>query len=253
MTERTATSCLLHSIRSFVVCCICFSTLCSRSAFAYDLDFYNQCRRFLPIADDFGAECLQKARPFGREFYPTGMNRGVPERFSAYFKPLEAPSHFLLGCVLNIAHQISFAGMYYSHERIDMQDFDRYPITFIDYNANVGIDIGGSQLTLLAIRQFSTSKIPPHIKGERINCENERIEFFNSENPTYYSVRYKYLGDNILQPISSLGELFPNITVKQYFGEHRSPLIFADFTQEIFIERWRVYARRKSVPAGAMY
>ena len=130
------------------------SILFSTPAFADEGAFYEQCQKFLPIADQFASDCLHRARPFERTFYPSGGSRGVPESFSAYFKPLAARSRFVLGCVLNFKHNLSFVGMYYSHRLMDMKDFDQHPIDFIDFDANVGLDVDGRQLTLIAVRQF---------------------------------------------------------------------------------------------------
>jgi len=207
-----------------------------RLSYADDADFYTQCNLFLPIADDFSAECLQKARPFQRTFHPSGGSRGEVESFSAYFKPLETPSRFLLGCVLNFKHQLSFVGIYYSHDKIDMKSFDQYPISFIDFYGNVGVKIGNKQLTLIAIRQFGTDKIPLQIQGERSNCENASLEFMNGEIPSYYGMRYKYIGNDVLQQIPHSGGEYPNEKVKMYFGVHRRPLVFAQFMNSLFID-----------------
>ena len=208
-----------------------------QSSLAGEAEFYAQCHKFLPIADDFASDCLQKARSFQRTFYPSGGSRGEVESFSAYFKPLDTPSRFLLGCVLNFKHQLSFVGVYYSHEKIDMQQFDQYPIAFIDFNANIGVEVGGRQLTLFAIRQFVTGVIPEHVHGVQKNCEPENIEYIDDRSPIYngYGTRYKIM-DNLIRPIASDGETDPEIKVIMYFLPHKTQLVYATILNWAFID-----------------
>lgn len=112
----------------FIYCSVAVATL--QVAVAAEVEFYRQCHRFLPIADQFPRECEERARPFSRMFYPSGGNRGEAERFSVYFRPLDKPSRFVLGCVLNFKHKINFAGIYYSATPLDMSHFQDYKIIF---------------------------------------------------------------------------------------------------------------------------
>jgi hypothetical protein len=146
--------------------------------------FYAQCNKLLSSADEFAGECQQRARPFSRTFYPGGGSRGEVESYSAYFKALDAPSHFVLGCVLNFEHKISFAGLYYSAMPLDMTHFDEYQIAFIDPNDDVGLQIDGVQHTLVAARQFVTDVIPPRLVGRPKNCEDPHIETMNGVEAT---------------------------------------------------------------------
>jgi hypothetical protein len=162
-----------------------FAVLVScHAAIAAEAEFYSQCHKLFPVADDFAHECLQRARPFSRTFYPSGGSRGEVEAFSTYFKTLDAPSHFVLGCVLDFKHKISFAGLYYSAQPLDMARFNEYPIAFIDFDGNVGLKIDGAQHTLIAVRQFVTDVIPPRLRGRPQNCEDPRIETMNGSNAT---------------------------------------------------------------------
>ena len=98
------------------------------TAAAAEPPFYAQCHKLLPMADDFAQECLQKARSFSRTFYPSGGSRGEAESYSTYFKALDAPSHFVLGCVLDFKNKINFVGLYYTAQPLDMSRLDDYRI-----------------------------------------------------------------------------------------------------------------------------
>jgi hypothetical protein len=167
-------------------------------AIAAEAEFYSQCHKLFPVADDFAHECLQRARPFSRTFYPSGGNRGEAESFSTYFKALDAPSHFVLGCVLDFKHKISFAGLYYSAQPLDMARFNEYPIAFIDFDGNVGLKIDGAQHTLIAARQFVTDVIPPRLRGRPQNCEDPRIETMNGSNATALH-RFRKIDENHME------------------------------------------------------
>lgn len=153
---------------------------------AAESSFYSQCHKLLPIADDFARECQERARPFSRTFYPSGGSRGEVESYSTYFKPLDAPSNFILGCVLNFKHKIGFIGLYYSAQPLDMARFDDYPIAFIDPDDNVGLQIDGARRTLPAVRQFVTDVIPPRLVGRPVNCEDPKIEELDGSNATAF-------------------------------------------------------------------
>jgi len=205
----------------------------SAPAFADEGAFYEQCQKFLPIADQFASECLQRARPFGRTFYPSGGSRGERERFSAYFKPLDAPSRFVLGCVLNFKHELSFVGIYYSHKPIDMKDFDRYPIDFVDFDGNVGVDIDGRQLSLIAARQFATSTVPEHLHGISRNCDTAGIEYIHERVPTDPRTHFRYNGSDTMYYNGK--EAIP-IHINSFFGQHLRPLVYVDSLASVFVD-----------------
>src|SRR4051794_41054484 len=132
-----------------------------QAALTAEPEFYAQCHKLLPVADDFARECQQRARPFSRTFYPSGGSRGELESYSTHFKTLDAPSNFVLGCVLDFKHKLSFVGLYFTARPLDMARFSDTQIAFIDPNANVGLQIDGVRHTLVAARQFATDVIPP--------------------------------------------------------------------------------------------
>jgi hypothetical protein len=154
------------------------------SATAAQRSFYSQCQELLPVADDFSRECQQRARPFSRTFYPGGGKAGEVESYSTYFKALDAPSNFVLGCVLDFKNKINFAGLFYSASSLDMTHFNDYQIAFIDPSDNVGLQIDGVRHTLLAVRQFVTDVIPARLRGRPKNCEDPHIETFGDANAT---------------------------------------------------------------------
>jgi hypothetical protein len=170
-----------HSVARFLNGIFAATVFCV-TAVAAEPSFYAQCHKLLPMADDFAQECLQQARSFSRTFHPSGGMRGEVESYSTYFKTLDSPSHFVLGCVLDFRNKISFAGLYYTARPLDMSRFDTYRINFIDPSGNVGLLIDGAQNTFIAVRQFVTGIIPPRLTGRPKNCEDPHIETINGEN-----------------------------------------------------------------------
>ena len=175
-TRNSVGTRLRKALHRWLVSCILFTVSSCQLAAAAESQFYLQCERFLPIANSFASECQQRARPFTRTFYPSGGSRGEVESYSTYFKALDGPSHFVLGCVLDFKHKINFLGLYYSSSPLDMARFDDFPIVFIDPSDNVGFQIDDVQRTLVAVRQFVTDVIPPRLTGRPKNCEDPHIE-----------------------------------------------------------------------------
>jgi hypothetical protein len=162
----------------------CFCCFFGSACPGAEASFYSQYHKLFPVADEFANECLHRARPFSRTFYPSGGNAGEVESYSAYFQTLDTPSHFLLGCVLNSKHKVNFAGLFYSPRPLDVFNFAEYKISFIDPNDNVGLEIDGTQTTLLAVRQFVTDVIPPRLTGRPKNCEDAHIETIDGVDAT---------------------------------------------------------------------
>jgi hypothetical protein len=195
------------------------------AAAAAEPEFYSQCHKFLPRADDFAKQCEARAKPFSRTFYPSG-GRGELESYSAYFDALEAPSHFVLGCVLNFKHQISFVGLYYAAQPLDMAHFSQYPIRFIDPNDDVGLQIDGAQHTLIAVRQFQTEAIPPRLKGAVANCEDAGLETINGVNATaIIGIHFRKLTDR--ETVVCFGDSCHVRPFAVFFGPHDTPIIYA--------------------------
>ncbi|HTW54353.1 MAG TPA: hypothetical protein VME45_20865 [Stellaceae bacterium] len=198
----------------------------ARIATADEPAFYAQCHALLPIADDFAHDCLQQARPFSRTFYPGGGSRGEIESFSAYFRPLSAPSHFVLGCVLDFRHQIAFAGLYYTPRLLDMNGFSNYKIVFIDFQDNVGLDVDGVQTTFVAVRQFVTDVIPPRYNGRPKDCEEAGIEDIKGVKATsYYHIRA--LGHDEFEFCE--GDFCKVSSYAILLGKHSVPVVYADW------------------------
>lgn len=196
-------------------------------ALAAEPEFYSQCRKFLPRADDFAKECRERARPFSRTFYPSGGPRGETESYSAYFDTLSAPSHFVLGCILNFKHDLSFVGLYYTAQPLDMAHFDNDEIVSITPNDDVNLLIQGVQHTLIAARQFRTDEIPPRLKGAVANCENAGLETINGVNATAINGwHFRKLTDGKLEVcLADYCEAPHSYAV--FFGPHDAPIVYA--------------------------
>jgi hypothetical protein len=190
---------------------------------AAEVSFYAQCNKLLPIADDFARECQQRARPFSRTFYPSGGSRGEVESYSTYFKALDAPSHFVLGCVLDFKHKISFGGLYYSALALDMAHFDDYQIAFIDPGDNVGFQIDGIQRTLVAVRQFVTDVIPARLTGRPKNCKDPHIEAIDGSS-TAALVHLREIDQDEMEYCN--GDYCQTARYLTFGGVHESPIIY---------------------------
>jgi hypothetical protein len=202
---------------------VTFALLIScQAAIAAEAEFYAQCRKLLPVADDFARECQQRARPFSRTFYPSGGSRGEVESYSAHFKTLDTPSKFVLGCVLDFKHKLSFVGLYFTARPLDMARFNDYQIAFIDPDDNVGLQIDGVRHTLVAARQFVTDVIPPRIKGRPQNCEDPHIETINGSDATAL-VHFRQVGENLMEFCN--GDYCRTVKYST-FGLHATPIIY---------------------------
>lgn len=199
-------------------------------AFAEETAFINQCTKLLPDANEFASVCLDHARPFSRTFYPGGGSKGEIEAYSTYFKRLEAPSHFLLGCVLDSNRKLSFLGLYYAAEPSDMARFEDYEVLFVDPNDNVGISVNGVQRTLIAIRQFVTDIVPPRLKGRPKNCELPQIETVGGVTATAHD-RFRQINQNEFEFCN--GVACRSARYSTFVREHRSPLVYA--SHDVFL------------------
>jgi hypothetical protein len=188
--------------------------------------FYSQCHKSLPIADEFAQECLKRARPFSRTFYPSGGNTGEVESYSAYFQSLDAPSHFVLGCVLDFKHNINFAGLFYSPQPLDMSRFAESKIVFIDPNDNVGLEIDGARNTLIAVRQFVTGVVPPRLTGRPKNCEDAHIETIDGAIATAHD-RFRKIDKTQIEYCS--GDYCQVGSYSTFFGAHEVPIVYAEY------------------------
>ncbi|MCC8942964.1 hypothetical protein H8A99_42795 [Bradyrhizobium sp. Arg68] len=141
-----------------------------------------------------------------------------------YFRSLDAPSHFLLGCVLDFNRKINFVGLYYSARPLDMSQFDRSTVVFVDPNDNVGLSIGDRQRTLIAVRQFVTSSIPARLEGRPKNCEEATPETTDGETATPYK-RFRKIDAAQIEYCSGTA-----CRVASYVtpvGIHSAPIIYA--------------------------
>jgi hypothetical protein len=201
--------------------------LSGQAANASEPAFFSQCHKLLPIADEFADRCLRRARSFSRTFYPGGGTRGEVESYSTYFHPLEAPSHFVLGCVLDFKHKINFAGLYYSAKPLDMNRFEEYGINFIDPNDNVGLEIEGASSTLVAIRQFVTDIIPARLAGQPKNCEEGVIETTDDSVATGYE-RVRQLSNDTMEICVGVTDPYCRELKYLFFVEkHQTPIVYS--------------------------
>lgn len=187
--------------------------------------FYAQCHRLLPFADEFAQDCLTRARPFSRVFYPGGGSRGEGETYSAHFRPLSEPSRFLLGCVLDFKRKINFLGLYYSARPLDMTRFNEYEIAFIDPSDNVGLTVDGAQATLVAVRQFVTSIVAPRLTGRPKNCEDPGIETIDDVKATALE-HYRAVEPNQME--FCVGASCRIDSFRSFFGLHSAPIIYSN-------------------------
>jgi len=194
-----------------------------QAALTAEPEFYAQCHKLLPVADDFARECQQRARPFSRTFFPSGGSRGEVESYSAHFKPLDAPSNFVLGCVLDFKHKLSFVGLYFTARPLDMARFNDYQIAFIDPDDNVGLQIDGVRHTLVAARQFVTDVIPPRIKARPNNCEDPHMETINGSDATAFE-HFRQVDENQMEYCT--GDYCRTVRYSS-FGVHETPVIYA--------------------------
>ena len=205
-------------------------------------------RNLFSKADDFASECLQKARPFERGFRPGGGSRVELETFKVYFQAVKLSSRFLLGCVLNFKSKIAFAGVYYSHKPLDMRQFDQLPFDFVDFFGNVGVDIDGRKVTILAIRQFGTKNIPEQFHEYKSNCEPQDMENFGGQVATIpYGWRYTYRETDELQPFGHDDEPVPPFPVNRFFGEHKHTLVYTNDLNSIFVDAGGVLMLRNDL------
>ena len=206
-----------------------FVAVSGQTGMASASSFYSQCHKLLPTADEFARECQQRARPFSRTFYPGGGARDEVESYSTYFRPLDAPSHFVLGCVLNFKHKINFAGLYYTAEPLDMSRFDEYGITFIDPNDDVGLEIGGTQHVFVPVRRFVTDLIPPPLGQSPKNCDEDAIETTKEAVATGY-MRVRQMPDDIFEICRSLARDAPYCREFKYLffiEKHQAPIVYS--------------------------
>ena len=139
------------------------------SAFPKSDSFLSQCPTLLQHADSVAEECPRKAKAFTRYF------SGRPEVHSAYFKLIDAGSHFQVGCTLNALGRIATLGVYYSTD----PDFDfettKKGISSIDFDGDVELlDSGtGERTHMILVREFVTSVTRPerYFSGRIKNCE----------------------------------------------------------------------------------
>jgi hypothetical protein len=212
-----------HILRSFLAIAALVASVAVASG--EETAFYKQCHKLLPSVDDFARTCLDRARSFSRTFHPSGGSRGERETYSTYFQPLDAPSHFVLGCVLDFKHKISFAGLYYTARPLDMARFDDYDIVFIDPNDNVGLRIGGRQNTLIAARQFVTDLVPPRLTGRPKNCEDPHIETMGGEIATAHH-RFRQIDPKQFERCT--GDACQTVSYVTLLGPHSAPIIYEE-------------------------
>ena len=175
---------------------LCLATVLHCSSVAVSCaatsDFAKRCQMLVPAMNTFAQECQTKARPFSRTFFPGGLVNGSGEKesYSVWFFEEPEASHFVLGCVLNRDHSISYLGIYFSIAKDDVTTLNKGQIVFIDPNDDVGIDVSGKRRTLLPIRQFTSTVVPPRLIGRPANCDPpslgaESIVFDDAQTITY--------------------------------------------------------------------
>ncbi|ACB94727.1 hypothetical protein [Beijerinckia indica] len=199
----------------------------SEIAIAAETEFYSQCHKLLPIADEFARECQEQARPFSRTFHPSGGPRGEVESYSIHFKPLNTPSHFVLGCVLNFKHKLDFVGLYYTARPLDMSQFNSYGIVFVDPDDNGGLIIDGIQNTFIAVRQFVTNIIPARLEGRPQNCDDAGLEAIgDAVATTRQSERFRKVDDNNEE--YCMVDYCVTNTYNAFISKHTAPIIYGE-------------------------
>ena len=163
-------------------------------------NFYYQCQKYTAVASDFYKTCIDRARPYERTFYPGGGVRGEVESFRFYLNPIQTPTRFLLGCVVNANGKLNYVGMYYSHAPLTVAESNMKEAVFVDYDDSIGIAPEGRQVTLIAIRQFASDVIPERFPGFRKNCEKQGMENFGDIKANiHYGYRYEYKAGNYIR------------------------------------------------------
>jgi hypothetical protein len=187
-----------------------------------EMSFTKQCPKLLAIADDFAHECLKRARSFSRDFYPESFSGGfldAPEKeeHAAYFRAVDTGSHFGLGCTLNQDHKINFLGVYYAAKSSSFTKANTAPLSYIDFQGNVGLQVDGKVVNLMALRQFGTDFIPlryrilgteydpsilkdPHVIPPVKNCEspNRPDGRVNSPGASYFISESQDHGEHVI-------------------------------------------------------
>ncbi len=159
-------------------CTVAFAMLSALAAHA--ADFIRVCRASQARAEAFLEECKKNARPFSREFLPSGRGAAVPEAFAAWFDTASADSHFGFGCVLGPKRELSHFGLYFFVDRSNFNAVNTLQFAFIDFNGNVGFRLPqGSISTALAVHKLTPPGQQPHWR-ER-NCDIGRFDRARNE------------------------------------------------------------------------
>lgn len=154
-------------------CTVALATLSALAAHA--ADFTRVCHASKAKAETFLEECKKNARPFAREFLPSGRGVAVPEAFSAWFDTAHADAHFGLGCVLGPKREVTHFGLYFFIEQSNFSAANILQFAFVDFNGNVGFRLPqGSTFTALAVHKLTPPGQQPHWSEQ--NCELGRFE-----------------------------------------------------------------------------
>lgn len=136
------------------------------AANAAGVDFYSQCPIMLARADGFAQTCRANAKPWGREF------NGQPEMHVADLGTPAPGSHFALGCTLNAQQEIAFLGIYYTIHPDNFGRFQSSPLTYVDYNGDIGILVNGELVNFIAVRPLMPGSISlPRFSNGIKNCD----------------------------------------------------------------------------------
>jgi hypothetical protein len=136
------------------------------AANAAGVDFYSQCPIMLARADGFAQTCRANAKPWGREF------NGQPEMHVADLGTPAPGSHFALGCTLNAQQEIAFLGVYYTIHPDNFGRFQSSPLTYVDYNGDIGILVNGELVNFIAVRPLMPGSISlPRFSNGIKNCD----------------------------------------------------------------------------------
>jgi hypothetical protein len=153
-------------------------------------EFVRLCQASLTRSEAFVSQCNQSARPFRRTFLPSGRNKGTPEEHAVFFDTSDGESHFGLGCVLGPKKEMHFLGLYFALNSVSLKLANSLPITFVDFQGNVGLrSPDGATIVLLAVHQLTP---PGRDRNSRHqNCDIGKFDAASNETIVPSGVGYK--------------------------------------------------------------
>ncbi len=123
--------------------------------------FGEVCASAVRRLDEFTKTCEEKARVSTRIFYPGTSTVGTPETHYLFFDKNIAPSHFGLGCTLNLHHKPDFVGIYYGIIPSDFDKLNSLPIVRISGAHDVVLSDHGSEVNMMPMRKILMARENP--------------------------------------------------------------------------------------------